>query len=355
MDNSDDFIEISHVPDLVDITPSQFEKAKSTMVHYEKADKVRDELAQYVFPEVTPKEFEAGVMDKQAKPLINKAYENYPLFGYANGVKKVIMDAVAGEIAAKNIKKTAQRPVVDLSLASRLELLKPQAVQAVAAALFARLHLINKQENRNAEKDPSKAAAQHRIILPDVEESTVRTLMQWMYQNTFPLLGTEQTYAVMKLAQQIGVDALAVQCRKALYNVTNASLRSADADGISFQALLGYGSEAVKDDIVRVVFKHAIKDESTPKELKSLIIDSLAGYLDPDLWHHVKGLISHRTALQIIEAMVNLRQLVKIEMDGQDSIKSESQDASSTDVSEIMAIDEDKKPVHVKEQDEAQI
>jgi len=284
-----------------------------------------------------------------------KAYDNYPLFGYSKGVKEVIMDAVAGEHHAKNIKKMPQKPAADLSLVSRLELLKPQAVYTVASLLFARLHAINKTEIQKAKGDPLKAAAQHRIILPDVEESTVRALMEWMYQRRFPLMGTEQTYAVMKLAQQIGIEVLADQCRTAIFNATNISIERADADGTSFQTLIGYGTKPAADDIVAVVFNHAMKDESTPQDLKGLVIDSLAGYLDIELWQHVKSQINHRTALEIIQAMVKLRQIVKTEMDGQDSIKSESQEASSTDVSENMEVDEDKKPIHVKEQNEKHV
>jgi len=274
------------------------------------------------------------------------------MIGYAGLVKKNIMEAVAGEMNAKNIRKTTQKPAADLSLAGRLDILKPQAVHEVAAKLFAVVHRINKSEIRKAEQDPLKAAAQHRIILPDVGESTVRALMQWIYQGPQPFEGSEQTYAVMKLADRLGVAALAIKCRDALCHVTNASIERADADGTSFQTLIGYGTDSAADDIVRVVFEHAMKDENAPEKLKSLIIDALAGYLDLELWQHVKGQITHKTALQIIESMVRLRPLVKTEMDGQDSIKSESQEASSTDVSENMAIDEDKKPVHVKEQNE---
>ncbi|KAI4605975.1 hypothetical protein J4E83_010401 [Alternaria metachromatica] len=388
MDNSDDFIELPHIPGLVDVNPSpmlmqtpitiecgpkletkltyhkemicchskkleaMFAKAKPIMVHYEKADKFRNDLARYVFPEVNAKEFEDQKMDRQAIPLIKEASENYPLLGYAGLVKKTIMDAVAGEMIAKNNRKTAQAPSADLSLAGRLLILKPQAVHEVAAKLFAVVHRINKSEIRKAEQDPLKAAAQHRIILPDVEESTVRALMQWIYQGPQPLEGSEQTYAVMKLAERLGVAALAIRFRDALCHVTNASIERADADGTSFQTLIGYGTAPAADDIVRVVFEHAMKDENAPEKLKGLIIDALAGYLDLELWQHVKGQINHKTALQIIESMVRLRPLVKTEMDGQDSIKSESQKISSVSTPEDMEVDEDKKPIHVKEQNE---
>jgi len=369
---------------------AMFVKAKPMTVYYEKADKLRNDLAKHVFPEVNPKEFEDKKMDRQvclvsmpwmwttehqwlippvssmhevrfgcstantsqAIPLIKTASENYPLIGYASLVKKTIMDAVAGEMIAKNNRKTAQNPAADLSLAGRLEILKPRAVHEVVAKLFTVVHRINRSEIRKAEEDIYKATAQHRIILPGVDESTVRALMQWIYQKTLPFEGSEQTYAVMNLAERLGVDVLATKCRDALCHVTNASIERADADGTSFQTLIGYGTKPAADDIVRVVFEHAMTDETAPRELRSLIIDALAGYLDLGLWQHVKGQIKHLTALQLIESMVRLRPLVKTEMDGQDSIKSESQEVSSTDVSGNMEVDEDKKPIHVKEQNE---
>ncbi|KAI4701873.1 hypothetical protein J4E89_010564 [Alternaria sp. Ai002NY15] len=391
MDNSDDFIEIRHIPDRVDINPPQmlmqtpitiecgpdlatklifhqeiiccnskqlsnrFEKAKPLMAYYKKADELRNELARYVFPEVDAKEFEDRKMDRQAIPLIRTASENYPLIGYASLVKKTIMEAVAAEMIAKNNRKTAQNPAADLSLAGRLDLLKPHAVHTVAAKLFTYVHRINKAEIRKAEEDILKATAQHRIILPGVDESTVRALMQWIYQGPQPFEGSEQTYAVMKLAERLGVDVLATKCCDALFKATNASIECADADGVSFQTLIGYGTEPAADDIVKVAFQHAMKDGTAPKELKSLIIDALAGYLDTELWQHVKGQINHGTALQIIESMISLRPLVKTEMDGQDSIKSESQEASSASTPEDMQVDEDKKPIHVKEQNENQV
>jgi hypothetical protein len=280
----------------------------------------------------------------KVKPLIRQASEDYPLVSYATGVKKIIIDAVAGEISAKNIKKTAQKSAADLSLAGRLELLKPQALQAVAAKLFARLHAINKTETRKAEEDPLKAAVQYRIILPDVEEATLRSLMQYIYRGSVQSEGSEQVYAVMKLAEQLGVDTLATKCLNALYSTANTSLKRAIADGISLQTLLGYSSDAAPDDIVGVVFKHAIKDKDAPKELKGLVIDTLAACLDPELWMHIRSLVSHEMALQIIEAMVGNRQHVKFEMGDDDSIKSERQDVSSAAIPSNMPIDSDEKP-----------
>jgi hypothetical protein len=235
-----------------------------------------------------------------------------------------------------------------------LELLKPHAVQAVAAKLFARLHAINKAEVKKAELDPLKAAVQYRILLPDVEEATVRSLMQWIYRGLLSYEDSEQLFAVQKLASQLGVEALARVCLNQLYNAATDSLQRTSNEGVSLQTLLGHGQDAVTDDIVRVVFEHAVKEETTPQQLKGLIVNALATSLDTELWQHVKDRINHGMALQVIEAMVELRQHVKTETYDRDSIKSEGEDASSA--SSLLAVPvDDKKPSNVGEQDEARI
>jgi hypothetical protein len=284
--------------------------------------------------------------------LIKQASENYPLIGYASGIKKLIMDEVAAQISAKNIKKMVQKPSQipsDLSLAGRLEILKPHAVQAVASQLFVRLHAINKAEVKKAEQDPLRAAAQHRLVLPDVEEATVRLFIQWIYRGTLSYKGSEQLYSILKLATELGVDALASICLNKVYKAANDSLLHASAHGVSLRTLLGYGPDAATDDIVGVVFKHVVKDENTPKQLKSLVVDTLAAMLDYDLWQHVKDLVNHGMALQVIEAMVELRQRVKLETnDQEEGIKSESEGVSSTSMQSTVTVD-DERPSDVDE------
>lgn len=287
----------------------------------------------------------------KAKPLIRLASENYPLLGYASNVKKLIIDEIASEISAKNIKKTSQKPSqipTDLSIAGRLELLKPLAVQSVAAKLYARLHAIHKSEVKKAAKDPLKAAAQHRILLPDVDESTVRCFMEWIYHAKFMTKGYEQLYSVLKLATQLGVDELASNCLNQLYTAANDSLLYSSTHGVLLQTQLGYGPDADTDDVVGVVFKHAVKDENTPPKLKNLVVDTLAAGLNTELWMHVKDLVNHGMALQVIEAMIDLRQYVKLESDDPESIKSESEEASGGSTQSSVPVD-DEKTSHVGE------
>ncbi|KAL1792430.1 hypothetical protein ACET3X_008937 [Alternaria dauci] len=324
----------------------QFEKAKSARTQFAKAEAFREKVAAFVYPECTQKDFEDKHLEQQVKPLIKQAYENYPLIPYFMGVKKIIMDEVASQISAKNIKKTAQKPSQippDLSLSGRLDLLKPHAVQAVVSKLFERLHAIQKSEVKKAERDALKAAAQYRLILPDVEGATVRCFMQWIYRARSMYADSEQLYSVFTLARRLGLDELASICLNQLYNAATDSLMHSDDHGIPLQTLLGYGPDVATDDIVGVVFKHAFKDEDAPKQLKSLVVDTLAASLNPELWQHVKDLINHGMALQVIEAMVGLRQHVKWEADDQEEgVEFKSDIASSASTQSIVPVDDEK-------------
>jgi hypothetical protein len=114
----------------------------------------------------------------------------------------------------------------------------------------------------------------------------------------------------------------------------------AENHGVPIQTLLGYGPGVAADDSFGVVFKHAVGEDDTPKQLKSLVVDTLAATLDPELWQHVKGLINHSMALQVIEAMIELRQHVKLETDDQgEGVKSEREDAISAFTQSNIPID----------------
>ena len=125
-------------------------------------------------------------METQVKPLIICAYEQYPMAEYQTGLQKTIDGAVEEQFAEKinlkptlpGAKKKSPTETRELSLTARLALLKPRGVQVVAEKLFARLYLIKKKEGTRAEKEPVRAAAYQRLLLPGVDETTVRSLVQ---------------------------------------------------------------------------------------------------------------------------------------------------------------------------------
>ncbi|KAF1836533.1 hypothetical protein BDW02DRAFT_566960 [Decorospora gaudefroyi] len=312
----------------------RYAKAKAMREQQEESKALCKKLAAYVFPELNAREFENNGSEEEVIPLIVSAHEVYPISVYQSGIKKVVDGAVDEQLTQKtNIKpslpvapsrKTTPKDITrDMKLQARLALLKPRCVQSVAEQLFIRLHQINKKERSLAKEDPVRAAAQQRLLLPGVAETTVRSLIQWIYQGTLLQEDTEQLYAIMQLAEKLGVEALNEICLTKLYNATSNSLQITSANGIPLRTLLGY-SQGPTDDVIAVVFKHAIKDETTPKRLLDLVVNTLTANLDMELWLDLKVHVTPDLALQIIEAMIAGEQ-VKKELYDQASIKSENE------------------------------
>jgi hypothetical protein len=272
-----------------------------------------------------------------AKPLLIRIYEKYPMLEYQTGLRKIIDAAIEEQLSQKNNPKPAALPGAkkklpaemtrEMSLPARLALLEPRVVQLVAEKLFAKLHQVKKKEAVRAEKDSTRAAAYQRLLLPGVEEATVRSLVQWIHQETLHYEDFEQLCTVMGLAAKLGVAALHEICLTTLYTSASENIQNALVNGMPLHSLLGYGPGPT-DDVVGVVFKHVIKDQNTLKRLQDLVIGSFAACLDQELWLQVAPLVTHGMALQLIKAMIDQKQ-VKTELYDQAIIKSESEEAAA--------------------------
>lgn len=123
----------------------------------------------------------------QAMTLITRIYEHYPQTAYHTTVHQVVDDAILEQVAKKamiasNSKTPFQKKELkDMGVLSRLQLLTTKAVLAVAERLSIRLRDIKIKERKAAETSVLKAAAQRRIIVPNADSRTVRSLVQWLY------------------------------------------------------------------------------------------------------------------------------------------------------------------------------
>lgn len=261
-------------------------------------------------------------------PLVVRAYEQWSLSGYLNAVKKTVDDAIQEQVTNKNIRNTTLKELARITdLPIRLVHLKSRGVQTVAESLFVKIHQITKKEEKRALDEEVRAAAQHRLLLPGVDEEIVRSLMQWIYQGTLLYEDVEQLYAIYQLSHALGIEALTETCLTKLYEAAINSIQDASNVGVSLQALLGYGPQRV-DSVFGVIFKHVIQDKRAPRRLHDLVLDTLAAGLDTELWKDIRGLLNHKMALEIIEAMLEHGQQMKSEVDDQDHIKHENLESS---------------------------
>lgn len=74
-----------------------------------------------------------------------------------------------------------KKDLKNLGIQLRLQGLHSRGVLAVAQRLSEKLRHIKHEENEVSKSSFLKAAAQRRIILPNVEDRVIRSLVQWIY------------------------------------------------------------------------------------------------------------------------------------------------------------------------------
>jgi hypothetical protein len=181
-----------------------------------------------------------------------------------------------------------------------------------------------RREAAEAEGDDLRAAAYQRLYLPGFQENVLRSLMQWIYHESLHYQDAGHLFAVMRLADKLGVEGLHEICLTKLYTSASHHIQSALVKGIPLRNRFGNG-KGQTDDVVEIVFTHVLRDPNTPKRLQDLVIEAFATSLDKELWLQLKPLINHGMALQLVETMVDQKQ-IKTELYNQPSHKSESEE-----------------------------
>jgi hypothetical protein len=172
----------------------------------------------------------------------------------------------------------------------RLQLMKPEAVLNVTNRLYKALWRLKGQEESKAFKDEIKAAAQHRIILLNVDEDTVGSLLHWVYNSELQFLDAEHLCKIYSLAERLGLHELAENCLAKLFTAASTAIDDANIEGVSLQDLLDGIPAAANDSahgncdpltgIVRTVFTFVLQQERPPAVLKQLVIEAIANSAD---------------------------------------------------------------------------
>jgi hypothetical protein len=269
--------------------------------------------------------------------VILEIYEKYPFAEHHKGLRKVVEDAVDAQIALKNTTpdpspkghrgKDSRDMSRAVSIATRLGYLTPQGVYGVATAVFAKLHLCAKQVRAAAQQDPVWAAAQRRLLLPEVEDTAVKALVQWIYQGTLCPQDAAHLYALLDLTTKLGVEALSEICLTRLAVGFSDAIQQARSTGIPLHTLLDHGQQPA-NRVVEVVLLNVFKDEGAPTRLLDLVVETLADNLDKILWTQLKDLIGHGMAVRLIDALID-RQHIKVEPFGFKGVKIENGDAAT--------------------------
>ncbi|KAF2832416.1 hypothetical protein CC86DRAFT_366209 [Ophiobolus disseminans] len=328
-----------------------FKRAKTLRDAYPVAHDLRKQLKGFILMCGSEKQFEASHSEKEARAQITHIYEHYPIPGHRNAIQLFVDEAIAEQVNKKNIiGPTTKNPLQKKDLKGmgiqlQLQSLNSKAVWTVTERLVSKLREIKHKERKDAKSSSVKAAAQHRIILPNTEDRVVRSLVQWIYcQGALNYDDAEHLYALRALATRLGMTELETQCLSKLATDTEDMIRLAISQGLTLQEVLGLGAEPEEgqqrvpaSNLAEIVFQHVLTDKISPKRLLALVVRTLAEHLEPGLWRLLEPKITPTMSLRIIKAMLDHRQ-IKTDEAGDASVKSES--VSTGDEHAMFALNE---------------
>jgi hypothetical protein len=230
--------------------------------------------------------------------LITLAYKNFPLLEYQNQIRhaiEVTTDEHFQETkwwkAPPSTGGVKKKDYPISSALQRLQLMKAEVVLAVIERLHLALWKTKTLEDSKASTDVIKAAAQHRIILPNADQDTVASLVHWVYNSELQFLNAAHLYRIYGMAECLGMQELAEDCLSKLSIAASTAIDDAQIAGVPLQDLLdgittdGDAHEAnnLLSDVVRTVFTSVVQQKQPPAVLKHLVIEAVANSSDPSL------------------------------------------------------------------------
>ncbi|KAJ4310578.1 hypothetical protein N0V94_008365 [Neodidymelliopsis sp. IMI 364377] len=257
-------------------------------------------------------------------PLIATVSEKYPLQRCQEKISKAINTVIDQQFVDKNVDQTGRTPkskkdFQTLSLDERLALLNSEGALEVAEELCAQLQRVQAMEKQSAKGSANRAMAQRRILLRDVSEKAVSSLVEWAYdQRGLHYDNAEHLYDLYLLATRLKFDELAEQSLDRLFTQTSSCIDYTLASGLTLRCLLRFGSSEEEDpmavdpqanDVVATVFRHVLQDQDPPERLLQLVIDTMATYMDSALWAELKPTVSQNIAHQLVGIMVAYREI----------------------------------------------
>jgi hypothetical protein len=257
-------------------------------------------------------------------PLITTVGEKYPLPRHQEAISKAINTVIDLQFADKNVNQTgknlkSKKEFQNLSLGERLALLNSEGALEVAEELCTQLQRVHATEKQSAKSSIGKAMAQRRILLRDVSEKAVSSLVEWACdQRDLHYDNAEHLYDLYLLATRLKFDELAEQSLDRLFTHTSSCIDYTLASGLTLRCLLWFGSSEEEDptvadpqtdDVVATVFRHVLQDQDPPERLLQLVIDVMATCMDSRLWAELKTTVSQNIAHQLVGIMVAHREI----------------------------------------------
>ncbi|KAH7130150.1 hypothetical protein B0J11DRAFT_566233 [Dendryphion nanum] len=304
------------------VVHSLFDSAEEKAIQYQQATKLRKDLKNLLPPKTATEEFDKSKAN-QALTIIHRLIKSYPLIEYQKRIQNLIstyLDQAFADKANHQVPPTSgstkkKSLYQEEAIEHRLQHLSIPGVLVVGQGVFEILRRIKLKEKELATQDRAKAAAQRNIYLPNTEESTLNSVVHWIYRGELRFENASNLCKVQSLAEELSIRDLAESCLSKLYTSARDALKRCYDEGIGIQTLL-IGSEGTEvlsptslnstqpNNMFHTVFMHALTTENAPDLLQELVADSIAFEGDSGLYDLLEKYIKPSMQSRIVRKLL---------------------------------------------------
>lgn len=192
------------------------------------------------------------------------------------------------------------------TVTQRVRRLSNVGVRALSQKMIGFLDDIRLQESALAYKDPVKAAAQGRIILPNADENTLSRITRWVYNKELFCQDARDLCQIRAVAEELGLIDLAETCLSRLSSSASAEIERAHLEGKDLCSMFSSNTDlkpGAPFSFLWSVFRHVMESDNPPELLQELVVNSLALERDGRLFKFMAKRLNGTMKDRIINAL----------------------------------------------------
>ncbi|KAF2010748.1 hypothetical protein BU24DRAFT_471781 [Aaosphaeria arxii CBS 175.79] len=205
------------------------------------------------------------------------------------------------------------------SLFQQTQHLNLHGLEAFTIRVNLLLDRIRLSHQKKAKKNVNVAFADNQILLPNHDESTVYTVIHWVYNQQLQYNSGKELCRTYDLAEALGMHVLAGQCLHILEGAAIAAIQDAKNRGLSIRTVMENDAKYSKSrtpghpsngrdhlaDIVSAVFYSVLASKNPPPSLERIVVDTVASSLDPAFYEWLRPMASELMKDRIITALMS--------------------------------------------------
>ena len=230
-----------------------------------------------------------------------ESFERFPILEYQTIVGRRIIEVVDFLFQKNDLlrmppakgKKLDRSNYPKEDVFTRLELLDNEALLAVVERIKSSMSAIKRGEKGVVLKDPIKAAAYRRVLLPNADAEVVFIIVNWLSNQDLSFANAKQLLLVHEVSNHLDITSLTAQCMDLLCSAVTRIIDQSKNAGMALEDVLNMRIHTHEVgtpigplstmDVVGEVFHYTLTSENPPAALRTLVVNIIVENGDEEL------------------------------------------------------------------------